>query len=101
MLILDVFSCHETDDTKMLLCQTNTDLAIIPGGMTLLLQPLDVYINKLFNDGLRRCWSDWIMSGEKTYSKSGRMKKVELPMICGWIIKVCEEIWLDIIKLHF
>ena len=36
------------------------------------------------------------MSGEKTYTKSGRMRKVDLPMICGWIIKVCEEIPSDI-----
>ena len=33
MLVLDVFSCHKTDDTKALLGRTNTDLIIIPGGM--------------------------------------------------------------------
>ena len=78
MLVLDAFSCHKTDDTKALLRWTNTDLVIIPGGITLLLQPLDVSINTPFKDGLCRCWSDWIMSGEKTYPKSGRMRKVYL-----------------------
>ena len=68
MLGLDAFICHKTDDTKALLHRTNTDLIIIiiPGGMTWLLQLLGVSINKLLKDGLRRCWSDWIMSGEKT-----------------------------------
>ena len=55
MLLLDAFSCHKTDDTKVLLRKTNTDLVIIPGWMTLLLQPLDVSINKPFKDGLCRC----------------------------------------------
>ena len=87
MLGLDALICHKTDDTKALLWQTNTDL-IIPGGMTSLLQPLDVSINKPSKDGLRRCWADWIMSEEKTYTKSGRMRKVDLLMICGWIDKV-------------
>ena len=90
VLVLDAFSCHKTDDTKVLLHRTNTDLIIIPFGMTSLLQPLNVSINKLFKDGLHRCWSVWIMSGEKTYTKSERMRKIDLPMICGWIIKVWE-----------
>ena len=70
MLVLVAFSCHKTDDIKALLRRTNTDLVIIPNGMTSLLQPLNVSINKQFQDGLRRCWSNWIMnvSGEKTYT---------------------------------
>ena len=103
MPVLDAFSCHKTDDIKVLLRQTNTDLVIIPGGMTSLLQALDVSINKPFKDRLRHCWSDWMMSGEKTYTKSGRMRKVDLPLICSWIIiiKVWEEILSDIIKRGF
>ena len=93
MLGLDAFSCHKTDDTKALLHQTNTDFINMPGGMTTLLQPLAVSINKPFKDGLCRCLSDWIMSGEKTYTKSGRMRKVELLNRQG-----VEEMPSDIIK---
>ena len=73
MLGLDAFSCHKTGDTKALLRRTSTDLVMIPGGMTSLMQPLGVSINKLFNDRLRHCWSDWMMSGEKTYSPTPRV----------------------------
>ena len=41
------------------------------------------------------------MSGEKNYTKSGRMRKVDLPMICGWIVKVWEKIPAEIIKRAF
>ena len=58
-------------------------------------------INKPFKDRLCSCMSDWIMSGEKTYTKSGRLRRVDLPMVCGWIIKVWEEISSDIIKRAF
>jgi len=60
---------------------------MIPGRMTSLLQPLDVSVNKPFKDGLRRCWVDWMMEGE-TYTKGGQMRKVDLPTICSWILKV-------------
>ena len=62
MLVLDVLKCHKADNTKVLLRRTNTDLVIIPGGMTSLLQPIDVSINNPFKDGQWRCWSEWIMS---------------------------------------
>lgn len=34
----------------------NTDLAVIPGGLTSILQPLDVSLNKLFKNGIRKKW---------------------------------------------
>ena len=55
-------------------------------------------INKPFKDGLRHCWSDWIMSGRKTNTKSGRMRKVNLLLNYSWIVKVWEGILSDIIK---
>ena len=76
MLVLDVFSCHKTDYTKALLCQTNTNVIIIPGGVTSLLQPIYLSINKPFKDWLHRCCTDSIMSGVKTYTKSRGMRKV-------------------------
>ena len=41
------------------------------------------------------------MSGEKTSTKSERMRKIDLTMICGWIVKVWEDIPSDIIKRAF
>ena len=39
-----------------------------------------------------------MMEGEKPYTKTGRMQKVDLPTICSWIVEVWEEIPSDIIR---
>ncbi|GFS53788.1 hypothetical protein TNCV_731621 [Trichonephila clavipes] len=48
---------HLTDNTKKLLTECNTDIAVIPGELTSLVQPLDVRINKPFKQSLKRQWN--------------------------------------------
>lgn len=48
LLVLDSFSGHRTEVVKRRFDEKNTDLAIIPGGLTSRLQPLDVSLNKSF-----------------------------------------------------
>ena len=53
VLVLDSFKGHLSDSVKNQLRKMNTELVVIPGGMTSVLQPLDVSINKPFEDRLR------------------------------------------------
>jgi hypothetical protein len=46
MLVLDAFKGHVTDSVKDQLHRMKTEL-VIPGGMTSVLQPMDVSINPL------------------------------------------------------
>ena len=85
LLVLDAFGCHKTNSRKELR-DYNTVLVIIPGGMTSLLQPLDVCINKPLKTGLHQV---------------GRTRKVDLPTICGWIVKVWRSISEDLIRRSF
>ena len=48
LLVLDSFSAHIVNTVKRRFCEKNTDIAVIPGGLTSCLQPLDVSINKSF-----------------------------------------------------
>ena len=48
LLVLDAFTAHRTDTVKRKLYRKNTDLAIIPGGLTSHLQPFNVLLNKSF-----------------------------------------------------
>ena len=52
-LVYDMFKAHLMDSIKTALSKLNTDIAIIPGGLTSQLQPLDVSINKPFKDRIR------------------------------------------------
>ncbi|CAI2183788.1 14957_t:CDS:1, partial [Funneliformis geosporum] len=47
-LILDSFSAHKTEVVKKQLFEKKTNIAIILGGLTSKLQPLDVSLNKPF-----------------------------------------------------
>ena len=47
-LVCDQFKAHVTESTKRLATELKTHLAVIPGGLTSQLQPLDVSVNKLF-----------------------------------------------------
>ena len=70
LLALDVFEVHMTDDVKGALKRENTDMAVIPGGLTSILQPLDVSLNKPFKDNVRRMWMNWITDGIHEFTAS-------------------------------
>ena len=53
LLILDLFAGHKTDSVKWRFWKKNTDLALIPKGLTSRLQPLDVFINKSFKSKVK------------------------------------------------
>ncbi|KAE8751237.1 hypothetical protein FOCC_FOCC002065 [Frankliniella occidentalis] len=58
MLVLDSFRGHLTDSVKFQIRELKTDLVIIPGEMTSLLQPLDVSVNKTFKNNIEELYSD-------------------------------------------
>lgn len=52
-LIWDMFKPHLVDDIAAEYRSQNTDIVVILGGLTNLVQPLDVSINKPFKDNMR------------------------------------------------
>ena len=56
MLFYNSFEADVIDTVKASFKCENIDLAVIPGRLTFLLQPLDVSLNKLFKDGVRKHW---------------------------------------------
>jgi hypothetical protein len=53
LLVMDSFSAHITDSAKRHLIEQKTNIAIIPGGLTSRLQPLDVAVNRSFKAKVR------------------------------------------------
>ena len=54
-----LFGAHLCDNVKQILKNSCTDVAIIPGGMTSLLQPLDTGVNKPFKGIQLHFWWKW------------------------------------------
>lgn len=101
LLVWDQFRAHLVKNVVDNLRSQNTDIAVIPGGLTSVLQPLDVSINKPFKDMMRIKWNNWMCDGEKTYTKGGSMRAPSLPLICAWIVDSWNEIKADTIVKSF
>ncbi|GFX42436.1 DDE-1 domain-containing protein [Trichonephila clavipes] len=76
-------------------------MAVIPGGLTSLVQPLDVCINKPFKQNLKQQWNMWMIEGEKSFTKGGQMCHASLEILCEWIIKSWNEIKPHLIQKSF
>jgi len=81
--------------------QENTDLAVIPGGLTSLLQPLDVSLNKPFKDGVRKKWMQWMADGIHEFTATGREKKPSEELICSCISETWNDISAEMITAAF
>jgi hypothetical protein len=84
LLIMDSCRAHITD-TKWLVSKYSK-LAIIPGGLTKKIQPLDLSVNKSFKSKQRSTWERWMMTGVKDYTESGKIKRVSYEEIIRWIL---------------
>ena len=60
---------HIMESVKTILRRdSNTNLVVIPGGLTSLLRPLDVWLNKPSMGKLHVKWMKWMSEGEKTFT---------------------------------
>ena len=103
LLVYAVFQPHVIESVKAAIAGENTNLAVIPGGLTSLLQPLDVSLNKPFKDNVRKRWMQWMANGIHEFTVGGRQKKLsELEeLICSWILETWHEIPREMIVASF
>ena len=90
-----------TDTVKAAFKREKTDLAVIPGGLTSILQPLDVSLNKPFKDGVRKSWMEWMADGIYEVTATGRQKKPSEELIYLWILQAWNEIPAKMITASF
>jgi hypothetical protein len=55
--------------------ETNTDVAVIPGGLRAVLQPRGVSVDKLFKDSVRKLYIYWMAEGGHELTPSTKNKK--------------------------
>ena len=101
LLVWDQFSAHKTDKVKARLKLLKTTQAVIPGGLTSMLQPLDVVLNKPFKDRMRQKWMAWMCTDDKELTKGGNLKRPRLSMVITWIKGAWEDIPAEMVKKSF
>ena len=69
MLVWDSFKCYINEEVKTIVKKQNSIMAVIPGGCTKFLQPLDVSINKPFKEIFREKYDAWYREGIFEYTK--------------------------------
>lgn len=97
----DSFRAHLTDAVKDLLARRNVDVAVIPGGLTPVLQPLDKCINKPFKAKIRAQYEAWMINGPFTYTASGKKRAPSKETVLRWIDRAWSEIPVDLIVRSF
>lgn len=78
LLVLESFRGHLTERLKARLAEARTHLAVIPGSLTSMLQPLDVSINRPFKAEFRRLYSEWMAAGHHEETPTGRLRRSSL-----------------------
>ena len=85
VLVLDAFKGHLTDSVKNQLHKIKTELVVIPGGMTSVLQPMDISINKPFKDRLRQQYLTLIADPAREFIETGKMKSAAPSEVVRWV----------------
>jgi hypothetical protein len=93
MLVLDSFKGHLTEKVKTVASNPlDTDLVIMPGGMTSQLQVLDAVVNKPLKDRLRHLYGEWLLSGNCPLTPAGNIRRPSEALFGQWIKTVWDDI---------
>ena len=101
MMVYDSFKGHLEESVKEKFRDSGFYLAVIPGGLTSLCQPLDTAINKPFKDNLRKEWHLWMASGGAGLTVKGNLKRAKLSDVCKWVKCSWENISNEVIIQSF
>jgi len=85
LLVCDHFKTHVTESTKRLATKLKMHLAVIPGGLTSQLQPLDISVNKPFQGFMHEEWAKWIEAPTHHITPKGRVKRSLISNVCEWV----------------
>ncbi|CAI7863073.1 unnamed protein product [Closterium sp. NIES-53] len=93
LLVLDSYRGHLTERVGQTMRLFRLTRAVISGGCTPLVQPLDVSINRAFKAGVRHRYGNWFEEdGITSTTPAGNLKKPPAKLILKWI----DESWANV-----
>lgn len=102
LLVWDAYKCHSMPSVKGVIERgTNTDISVIPGGLTSKIQPADVSWNKPFKAAYKEKYNKWMVEGEKTYTAAGNVRAPSKLLCLQWVKESWNSISTEIIKKSF
>ena len=84
--MLDSFKAHTADSVSEELEKVKSDIAVIPGGCTSKIQPLDVCINRPFKDSLRKSWVDYMYAHAPSGATLATIPKPSKQQVVDWVV---------------
>ena len=79
----------------------NSDISVIPGGLTGHLQPADVSWNKPFKQAYKALYNDWMATGEKSLTPAGNMRAPDKALCLRWVKEAWNSVTSDVIRKSF
>lgn len=101
LLIMDSMRAHITENVVKKIKFANSIPIIIPGGMTKLLQPLDISVTRSFKAELRKLWEKWMREGDHSFTTTGRMRCATFGEVASWVDSAWKSITVQTITCGF
>ena len=101
LLVWDSCQVHLTEAVRQELQRRDIDVAVIPGGLTPLVQPLDVSINRPFKQKMRHSWENWMIEGVPSVTPADHRRAPTKEMLVCWLVDAWNAIPTDMIEHSF
>jgi hypothetical protein len=102
LLVWDSFSAHITPKIKQQVgVNFNSDMAVIPGGGTSKLKPLDVSLNRPFKNNFRELYDEWIIQGPVDLTKGSNRRPQSNEIIMKWVKQSWDTISQEMVRKSF
>ncbi|GBC07964.1 hypothetical protein RclHR1_07810006 [Rhizophagus clarus] len=101
LLVLDSFSAHIVDSVKKRFSKKKTNIAVIPGGLTSRLQPLDISVNKSFKSKMQRYYNEWMAETIKELTPTGKFRRHSYKTVAHWVKDSWDAVDVNLIQRSF
>jgi len=101
LLIMDSCPAHISAQAKAFYRERALPVAVIPGGLTSTLQPLDLTVNRSFKAAVRRLWHAWMQRGDAALTSHNNARQPGLDQVVEWVKTAWDEVSADIIANGF